>query len=367
MSVAIALSLLGLLVGFLLLADPRSPRGTSAPARVSVVIPARDEEASLPRLLASLADQTLAPTEIIVVDDGSTDRTAALATAGGARVVPAPPLPDGWAGKPWACHLGARQASGDVLVFLDADVVLASDGLDRIVASWQRSAPDGLLSVQPFHTTHAAYEQLSAYPNLISMMASGVFAPGHRSWAPVAFGPCMVTSADAYRQVGGHEVVADEVIEDVHLARAYGAAGRPVEILAGGTAASFRMYPSGLRQLIDGWTKNLAGGPRLMSLVPMAGGVAWVFASIVIASDLVRAVASSAGGEVRWVPIAAWAVCAAQLTVLLRRIGRFAWWAGPAFPVLLAGFVALFVRSGIQRALRRSVRWRGRSVAVRIR
>ena len=292
---------------------------------------------------------------------------AALAAAGGARVVAAPPLPDGWAGKPWACHVGARQATGDVLVFLDADVVLGTDGLDRIVASWQRSTPDGLLSVQPFHTTLQAHEQLSAYPNLISMMASGAFAAGQRTWAPVAFGPCMVTSADAYRQVGGHEVVADEIIEDVHLARAYGAAGRPVAILAGGSAASFRMYPGGLRQLVDGWTKNLAGGPRLMSLVPMVGSVAWVLASIVIASDLVRALASAVGGELRWVPVAAWAVAAAQLTVLLRRIGRFAWWAGPAFPVLLAGFVALFVRSGIQRALRRSVRWRGRSVAVRVR
>lgn len=367
MSVATALSLLGLLVGFLLLADLRTPKGASAATTTSLVIPARDEEGSLPHLLASLAEQTVAPTEIIVVDDGSTDRTAALAAAGGARVVAAPPLPDGWAGKPWACHVGARQATGDVLVFLDADVVLGTDGLDRIVASWQRSTPDGLLSVQPFHTTLQAHEQLSAYPNLISMMASGAFAAGQRTWAPVAFGPCMVTSADAYRQVGGHEVVADEIIEDVHLARAYGAAGRPVAILAGGSAASFRMYPGGLRQLVDGWTKNLAGGPRLMSLVPMVGSVAWVLASIVIASDLVRALASAVGGELRWVPVAAWAVAAAQLTVLLRRIGRFAWWAGPAFPVLLAGFVALFVRSGIQRALRRSVRWRGRSVAVRVR
>jgi hypothetical protein len=367
MSTVAVLSLVGLLLGFVLLADLRTPHGSSRPTTVSIVIPARDEERSLPGLLRSLARQTVAIAEVIVVDDGSTDRTAALATAAGARVITAPALPDGWAGKPWACHTGARRSTGDVLVFLDADVELAPDGLDRILASWQRTAPDGLLSVQPSHRARDAYEQLSAYPNLVAMMASGAFAPGHRRWSPVAFGPCLVTSVDAYRQVGGHEVVADEVIEDIHLARAYGAVGLPVQVLAGGTAASFRMYPGGVRQLVDGWTKNLAGGPRLVSPVPMLASVAWVLASVAIASDVVAALAAWPSSGLRWAPIAAWAVAAAQLAVLLRRIGRFAWWAVPLFPVLLAGFIALFVRSSVQRAIRRSVRWRGRSVTVRVR
>jgi 4,4'-diaponeurosporenoate glycosyltransferase len=367
MSAVAALSILGLLLGFLLLVDVRTPQGSSRPATVSIIIPARDEERSLPGLLRSLADQTIDVAETIVVDDGSTDRTAALATAAGARVITAPQLPEGWAGKPWACHTGATRAHGDVLVFLDADVELAPDGLDRLLATWQRTVPDGLLSVQPAHTTRAAYEQLSAYPNLVAMMASGAFAPGRRHWSPVAFGPCLVTSADAYRQVGGHEVVADEIIEDIHLARAYGAAGREVHALAGGTAASFRMYPGGVRQLIGGWTKNLAGGPRLVSAIPMLASVAWVVASVVIASDLVAALAAWPTTGLRWEPIAAWAIASAQLAVLLRRIGRFSWWAAPAFPLLLAGFVALFARSAVPRALHRSVRWRGRSLAVRVR
>lgn len=365
MNLALVLTAVGVLLGFFLFADVRTPRGRSDASTVSVIIPARNEESSLPHLLRSLAAQTITALEIIVVDDGSTDATAEIATDAGATLVPAPPLPDGWVGKSWACHVGSTHARGETLVFLDADVVLASDGLDRLVASWQRSAADGLLSVQPFHTTLASYEQLSAYPNLMSVMASGAFAPRRWRVAPVAFGPCLVTAAASYRAVGGHEAVADQVIEDIHLARVYGAAGRPVEVLAGGSAISFRMYPSGFRQLVDGWTKNLAGGPRLVGMVPLAASVAWLLASIVVASDVVRALADGVLGEpVRWLPVVAWALVAAQTTAFLRRIGAFRWWAGPAFPVLLAGFVAIFVRSAIHRMVLRTVTWHGRSVAV---
>jgi 4,4'-diaponeurosporenoate glycosyltransferase len=367
-TVALALTGAGLLIGFGLLVHLRAPDGTAGAADVSVIIPARNEAGSLPHLLDSLSRQTLAVREVMVVDDGSTDQTAAVAAAAGAVVVAAPPLPAGWVGKSWACHIGSRYARGEILVFCDADVVVAPDGLERIVASWQRQAPDGLLSVQPFHTTRKGYEQLSAYPNLVAMMASGAFAVARARWSPVAFGPCLVTSKAAYRTVGGHEGVADEIIEDIHLGRAYGAAGRQVQTLAGGSAIAFRMYPDGLRQLVDGWTKNLAGGPRLVSAVPLVASVAWVVASAIVASDAARALlAAAATGEVRAAASAMWALASVQVAVLLRRIGRFAWWAAPAFPLLLAGFVALFLRSVILRTVRRSVTWHDRAVAVRVR
>lgn len=346
---------IGVMLGFVMLWRVREPSGERTVSSVSVIVPARDEEATLPALLRSLPNW---PTEVIVVDDGSTDDTAAVARTHGATVVHAPPLPDGWVGKSWACHIGARHARGDVLVFVDADVTFSPGGLDRAVGAWEREAPDGLLSIQPFHRTRHPYEQLSAYPNLVAMMASGAFGPGRTRWSPVAFGPCLVTAADAYRSVGGHEVVADEVIEDVRLARAYGDDGRTVRTLAGGSAVSFRMYPGGVRQLVDGWTKNLSGGPRLVSPVPMLAAVAWVAASAAIASTL---------GEIRWEPLAWWAVVAGQVTLLLRRIGRFSWWAGPAWPILLVGFVALFAGSTFARGVRRTVTWHGRSIAVRAR
>ncbi|MGH9060548.1 MAG: glycosyltransferase, partial [Acidimicrobiales bacterium] len=125
---------------------PERERREPATRRVSVIVPARDEAASLPHLLASLAAQTEPAGEVIVVDDGSRDDTAALAAAAGVTVVPAGEPPPGWAGKPWACHVGSEAASGDVLVFLDADVTLAPDGLGRLAARSGRAGRE-LLSV----------------------------------------------------------------------------------------------------------------------------------------------------------------------------------------------------------------------------
>jgi 4,4'-diaponeurosporenoate glycosyltransferase len=366
-TVAQVVILLGLGLGFVFLARVRTPGSRGSSTQVALIVPARNEAGSLPHLLGSIADQTLPPAEIVVVDDGSTDETAAIAGELGATVVHAPPLPDGWVGKSWACHIGSLRTTSEVLVFLDADTRLAPDGLERIVTAWERGAAEGLLSVQPFHTTAQPYEQLSLYPNLMAMLASGAFGPGRRRWSPVGFGPCMVTSRAAYRSVGGHESVAGEVIEDIALARTYGSAGLPVEALAGGTSISFRMYPGGVRQLIDGWTKNLAGGPRLVSVVPLVAAVCWILASIAAATDGAEALLGATSGPERWSALSIGALAAVQVAVLARRVGRFAWWSAPGFPVLLAGFVALFVRSALHRAVRRTVSWHDRTVRVRVR
>jgi glycosyltransferase involved in cell wall biosynthesis len=107
--------------GFLLLTRLGRCHGAGSPERtpvVSVIIPARNEEHNLPTLLRSLATQPLKPHEIIVVDDGSTDRTAELARQLGAMVVASKPLPEGWRGKTWACHQGARTPGLRLAVWL---------------------------------------------------------------------------------------------------------------------------------------------------------------------------------------------------------------------------------------------------------
>ena len=137
---ALALLLLGAAVwAQRLVADLRTSRGRlpdwrTVPASVSVVVPARDEEQTLPALLRSVAEQLPEVHEVVVVDDASRDATAAVARAGGARVVPAGTPPPGWTGKAWACHTGAAATTGDLLLFLDADTVL-----DRV--PWQACSP----------------------------------------------------------------------------------------------------------------------------------------------------------------------------------------------------------------------------------
>jgi 4,4'-diaponeurosporenoate glycosyltransferase len=326
--------------------------------RVAVVVPARDEEASIGALLESLAAQTVPPAEVVVVDDGSTDATVAVAEAHGARVVPAGELPEGWAGKPWACHVGVSSTAAPVLVVLDADVTLAPEALAALVDEHRRRG--GLVSVLPHHEPVAGYEQWSAPCNLVSVMGSGAAVPGAAGRADAAFGPCLVTERAELAAVGGYAAVADEVVEDIALARQYRRADLPVTAYGGGDLVSFRMYPSGPAQLVEGWTKNMAAG---------ATAVPWWRSSLIglwVTAGLGGPLVVLRRRDPRTVAMAvvAWLAFAVQFRVLTARLGRFRWWVAPAHPALLAGFVGLFARSARARWWHRSVSWRGRQVPV---
>ncbi len=310
---------------------------------VSIVVPARNEAGNIGSLLESLAADE--PREIVVVDDESTDATAAIAAAGGARVVAAPPRPPGWTGKTWACWTGAETATGDVVVFVDADVRFAPSALATLLAEQRRSG--GLVSVQPYATTRRAYEQMSLFFNVVGVVASDL----HRT----AFGPCMVCSRDNYFAVGGHAAVRGEVTEDVALGDRFRSHGFPVDGRLGGFAVRYRMYPLGLAQLAEGWTKNFATGAGRTRPLTLLGVVAWIAAYIT--APVAVATTGAAG-------IAVYALAVAELAWFARRVGDFRWWAIVAYPIPLAFFLVVFARSLVATAIRREVSWRGRRIAI---
>jgi 4,4'-diaponeurosporenoate glycosyltransferase len=345
------------------------PGSGQARGAVSVVIPARNEADTLPTLLGSLQRSTLAPRDIVVVDDGSRDATPAVAASAGANVLNPGVPPPGWTGKAWACHVGARAASGDLLLFLDADTALSPDALGDLRKVYDRHG--GLVSVQPFHGVVRSYEQLSAYFNAVAVMASGAFTrrPGGR---PMAFGPCLLTSRAAYEQAGGHAAVRAEILDDVQLAVAYDRAGLPVRCFVGGQSIRMRSYPGGIRQLAGGWTKNVASGASAAPAAATLAAVAWVSVHHAVAVGAIVALVEAVtgrGASLTHGPAAlwalAWVVAAWQLRSILRRIGSFQWWAWLLFPVPLLAFDVLFARSAALTAVRRSVRWRGRDVNLR--
>jgi 4,4'-diaponeurosporenoate glycosyltransferase len=353
-----------LAVGWILgwaLAGRRRTLPAAAPvgARVSVIVPARDEAAKLPCLLDSLAADPQ-PYEVLVVDDRSTDGTAAVARAAGVTVVPAE-RPAGWSGKAYACWAGAKAAQGDLLVFLDADVEPAPGAVGALAAAAASSG--GLMSAHPVHRVGRPYELLSAGPGLVALLGAGTGdRPVRRCWRrPMAFGPAMAIPAGAYRRIGGHRVVRGEIADDLSLAAAADRAGVPVGSLLGGTHFTYRMYPDGLVSLVEGWTKNLASGGASTPPLRLAAVAMWVTASLVAGLALGGTVASG----VSTVPAAAaYALFAAQFHVLARRVGRFGA-ASLVFPVLIAVFVALFTWSAALTFGRRRVRWRGRVLEVR--
>ena len=334
-----------------------------APPSVSVVIPARDEEATLPTLLASLAASTDPVTEVVVVDDGSRDRTAEAGRAEGARVVPAGTPPAGWTGKAWACHTGASVTTGDVLLFLDADTVLATHALGGLLRL--HAAHGGLISVQPHHRVVQPYEQLSAVFNAVALLASDAFT-GRPSARPMAFGPCLLTTRTDYERAGGHAIVRAEILDDVRLAGAYGDAGLPVTCALGGQAVAMRSYPGGLGQLVSGWTKNIASGAAASGLRVSIATVLWISALHAVVVGTVLALTGSplaTGSPPIWA--AGWVGLALGLRGVLRHAGSFAWWTWAAFPLPLLFFDLVFARSAALTLVGRSVLWRGRPVDLR--
>jgi hypothetical protein len=359
--------------GWLLLRDLRTVPAGAGTGRevpsVSVVVPARDEEGALPALLSSLRRSTVVVAEVIVVDDGSRDGSAAVARAAGARVLTAGPPPPGWTGKAWACHVGAEEADGDLLLFLDADTVLAlPDSLAGLLELHDRHG--GLVSVQPYHRVERAHEQLSAYFNVVSLMASAAFT-GRSAARPMAFGPCLLTTRDDYQRVGGHAAVRGEILDDVSLAVAYDRTGLPVRCAIGGRAIRMRSYPDGFRQLAAGWTKNIASGASAAWPPAAVASVAWVSAHHAVAAGAVLSIveavsgvgALASGHPLLW--MVGWVALSWQLRSVLRRIGSFRWWTWALFPLPLLVFDALFARSAVLTVVRRSVQWRGRDVDLR--
>lgn len=226
---------------------------------VSVIVPARNEEASLGACLESLVTQTGVPFEIIVVDDHSTDRTRTLATAfRGVRVIDAGPLPDGWTGKNNAVTTGALQARGSWLLFTDADTVHLPGSVARALAEAHDNQAD-LLSYSPEQIAVTFWE-MATLPVVFAELArqypaSKVSDPN--SPAAAANGQYILVRRETYDAVGGHAAIAGEILEDVALARAVKASGRKIRFRYASDAVRTRMYRN-FGQLRDGWTKNLA-------------------------------------------------------------------------------------------------------------
>ena len=330
---------------------------------VSVIVPARDEETRLSPLLTSLMGQSFAPDEVIVEDDESSDRTGDIARGAGAKVIESQPLPEGWTGKAWACHQGAQAAKGETLVFLDADTVLRRDGLKAIIDTYAQA--EGVLSVQPYHETRRLYEELSAFFNIVMMGAVKAFTVFGRLVRPTAlFGPCLVIPRKLYFQCGGHERVKGSILEDVALARQLRRQGVPIRCCGGKGALSFRMYPGGIAELIQGWSKGFALGAVQVGIPSLVAVAAWLTGSIAAAQNLIMATTTlNSTAALMWGLL--YFGYAAQIYWMLFRIGSFRPYTALVYPLPLLFFLVVFAYSLVLVFVRRKVTWKQRTVPVR--
>lgn len=358
-------ALLGWLAGLVALwRIPRCSRKRLRPrhSKCSVIIPARNEEGNLPKLLHSLSPQLRADDEIVVVDDGSTDATASIAKKAGVRVVQPGPHPAGWTGKTWACFRGASASRNPVLLFVDSDTWFAPGGFERVVAQYDHDG--GMVTVQPFHCTNRSYEQLSAMFNLVQMIGVDAFSMGHVNKKPSgAFGPCIICARSDYEQTGGHERVKGHVLENFALGKAFIAAKKPLHCYGGTKTLYTRMYPGGIGELVEGWTKGIASGGMRSPLRATVFAMLWISEGFVTTLLVVTALATRRPRLLTG-PGLLYLAYSLQLFHMVRRIGTFGFLGCLLFPVQLVFFCAVYGRSLYFQLYRKTVHWKGRTLAI---
>jgi glycosyltransferase involved in cell wall biosynthesis len=334
-------------------------QGSGQSPAVSVIVPARNEEACLTRCLESLAAQTGVAFEILVVDDGSTDRTRAIAQSFAAiEVLDAGPLPPGWSGKNHACWQGARRARGRWLLFADADTVHQPGSLAAAVAEAEKHGVS-LLSYSPRQEVAGFWER-ALMPVIFAELAAA-YPPAQvcdpRSPVAAANGQYLMICHEAYDAVGGHRSVAESLLEDVALARRVKESGRGLRFRYGGEAVRTRMYRS-LRQMGEGWTKNLAllfehplrlAAMRELEFVAIVGGAAAALGAFAAGREM-------AGSMALLLAFAVW-------SIFLLRVRRAHFGvAENAMAVFgLPLFAVLLVRSQRHHGMRGRVEWKGRA------
>jgi glycosyltransferase involved in cell wall biosynthesis len=256
---------------------------------VSAIVPARNEETTIASAVSSLAAQPEIK-EIIVVNDQSSDGTAAELEQLSAqytqlRVLQTNALPDGWVGKNYAVSLGAAQATGDWLLFTDADGVHLPGSAARALAD-AAAAGAGLLSFSPEQEMHTWWERALIpfiYARLAEKFSYDAVNDPH-SQAAAANGQYLLIRREDYNRIGGHAAVAGEVLEDVALARLAKQAGVHLHFSSGFGIIRVRMYRT-FDAMWQGWTKNL---------YPLIGGMS---------GGTSRAVGRELRGVVPWIPV----------------------------------------------------------------
>lgn len=363
-SILLTLAVIGLAAGAYFLWEINYCRERSTgfvESKLSVIIPARNEEKNIVDLLDSLHEQGRTPFEIIVVDDNSTDRTKQVALDKGAKVVDAGKLPKGWTGKNWACHQGMKASSGEFLLFLDADTRLEKNGLSRIVGAYESN--EGVISICPYHRVVKLYEDLSLFFNILMLAGMNAFTiKGNKKMEKGLFGQCIMLSKRDYRRSGGHEAVKDRILENFFLARRFQEAGIRISCYGGKDTISMRMYPQGPGELIGGWGKAFASGAGNTPPNILFSSILWISSGIISFVLPLYALCKDLPGPTLILTITVYVLFGAQLFWMMKRIGSFSFLCALLYPIYMIFYNAVFVVSLISLIFKRKVKWKGRDV-----
>nr|ANY58081.1 Glycosyltransferase [uncultured bacterium] len=329
---------------------------------VSILVPARDEAENLRRTLPSLLAQDYPRLEVLLLDDRSRDGTGEIARSIAAdagaslRVIRGTEPPAGWVGKNWACHQLAAAATGEVLVFWDADVEAAPAAIRRTLAALQGHRA-GAVTALPRQRLEgwmqAAVVPVVAQLPVLALLPLRLIPILRSPSLSMANGQWIAFTRAAYASCGGHAGVRGEVLEDVALGRRIKASGERLLVCVAPSLLAVRMYGSA-REMREGFRKNLyplLGGRRLPFAAMLALlSFAWLY-------PFAAAVRGTATALIPFALLAGLRIAGALLF-------RHRWRTVLLHPVGVLAAAALAVESWIGHA-RGAVAWKGRRVPIR--
>jgi len=327
---------------------------------VSIIIPARDEARVIEQTVRAFLAQTYPSLEVIVVNDRSTDGTGEILRGihdGRLTVIDGEEPPPGWLGKPWALHQGSVLARGELLLFVDADVMYAPAAIRAAVAHRGLRNPS-LLSLLP-HFEMRGLGENAAMPMLamfcFSFMPTWISNRTRFAALAIGGGTGNLVLHRAYDVAGGHEALKDSVVDDVALARLLRRSGETTEVVRADELIALRMY-HGLPEVVEGFTKNafaVFGRNYVVGLLIAIGSV--IFHILPYGLALL-------GDRIS---IATVILISVTRLVLFRSLRYRLDNALLLHPVMAAIWTWIFLRSIWLTGIRRQLLWRGRTYDAR--
>ncbi|HTV95271.1 MAG TPA: glycosyltransferase [Steroidobacteraceae bacterium] len=331
------------------------PRAPGPP--VDIVVPARDEEATIGAVVASLLAQDYAGSfTVTVVDDNSTDRTAERAGAAPSLgIVRGAPKPEGWVGKMWALEQGAARGTAPLILFTDADIVHEPRHLSTLVAHLQGSRLDMASEMVRLNCVSLAERALvPAFVYFFQMLYPFRRANDPRSNTAAAAGGTILIRRGALERIGGVHAIREALIDDVSLARAVKRSGGSIFIGHSTLAVSIRPYPA----FADIW--RMIARTAFTQLRYSA----WLLLGTVLGLSLVWLVppvaALTGSGAVRACGVAACVLAASSYLPTLARYRRSYLWS-LALPLIALFYMAATVGSAADHWRGAGARWKSRS------
>ncbi len=332
------------------------PAGAGPP--LSIVAAARNEARGIEAAVKSLLRLDYPSLEIVIVNDRSTDDTGAILQQLAAEhprltVTTIAELPDGWLGKNYALQVGAAEATGDLLLFTDADVVFEPTTLRRAVGLMEAEGLDHLAAIPDVRVPGLALNAfMAAFGVFFSLYSRPWKARDPRSRAHIGIGAFNLIRAAAYRAIGGHRAIAMRPDDDMKLGKVLKQHGFRQEVVSGRGLVVVEWYAS-LRELVDGLMKNAFAGVDY-SLVKVAGSTialflmnVWPFIAVFVTDGLTRVL---------------YGVCVVLIVLIFSISARFG---GArmvfvlAYPIAALLFAYIMWRSALIAVTRGTITWRG--------